>query len=91
MAESPRIEGLGLEELKSLLVQVLEDNARLKTENSELRDEIARLKGLKGRPTIKPSGMQAATEPRPRPVARRAGVDRSAPSSPSTRPRSSRR
>jgi len=63
MAESPRIDGLGLEELKSLLVQVLEDNARLKTENGELRDEIARLKGLKGRPTIEPSGMQAATEP----------------------------
>ena len=64
MAESPRIvDGLGLEELKSLLVQVLEDNARLKAENAELRDEIARLKGLKGRPRIKPSGMQAATEP----------------------------
>jgi hypothetical protein len=63
MAESPRIDGLGLEELKSLLVQVLEDNARLKAENGELRDEIARLKGLKGRPQIKPSGMQAATEP----------------------------
>ena len=64
MAESPRtIDGLGLEELKSLLVQVLEDNARFKTENAELRDEVARLKGLKGRPTIKPSGMQAATEP----------------------------
>ena len=66
MAESPRIDGLGLEELKSLLVQVLEDNARLKAENVELRDEIARLKGLRGRPDIKPnkpSGMQAATEP----------------------------
>ena len=39
MAESPRIDGLGLEELKSLFVQVLEDNARLKAENVELRDE----------------------------------------------------
>ena len=63
MAESPRIDGLGLEELKSLLVQVLEDNARLKAENAELRDEIARLKGLKGRPKIAPSGMEKATEP----------------------------
>ena len=64
MAESPRIvDGLGLEELKSLIVQALEENARLKAENAELRDEIARLKGLKGRPTIKPSGMEKATEP----------------------------
>jgi hypothetical protein len=63
MAESPRIvDGLGLEELKSLLVQVLEDNARLKAENAELRDEIARLKGLKGRPKIAPSGMEKSTE-----------------------------
>jgi hypothetical protein len=44
-------------------VQVLEDNARLKTENAELRDEIARLKGLNGRPKIKPSGMETATGP----------------------------
>jgi len=64
MAESPRIvDGLGLEELKSLLVQVLEDNARLKAENAELRDEVARLKGLKGCPQIKPSGMEKATRP----------------------------
>ena len=64
MAESPRIvDGLGLEELKSLLVQVLEENARLKAENAELRDEIARLKGLKGRPKLKPSGMDKATDP----------------------------
>jgi len=63
MAESPRtVDGLGLEELKSLVVQVLEDNARLKAENAELREEIARLKGLKGRPQIKPSGMEKATE-----------------------------
>ena len=64
MAESPRsIDGLGLEDLKSLLVQVLEDNARLKTENAELRDEIARLKGVNGRPKLKPSGMEKATAP----------------------------
>ena len=68
MAESPRPhsilgDGLGFEELKSLLVRVLEDNARLKAENAELRDEIARLKGLKGRPKLKPSGMETATQP----------------------------
>ncbi len=64
MADSPRtVDGLGLEELKSLVVQALEDNARLKAENAELREEIARLKGLKGRPKIKPSGMEKATDP----------------------------
>lgn len=63
MAESsPDISGLGLEELKALLVQALEENARLKKENAELREEIARLKGLKGRPKLKPSGMEKATE-----------------------------
>ena len=54
---------LGLEELKALLLEVLEDNARLKAENAALREEIARLKGLKGRPELKPSGMEKATEP----------------------------
>jgi hypothetical protein len=63
MGESPRIvDGLNLEELKSLLVQALEDVARLKTENEALREEIARLKGLNGRPKLKPSGMEKATE-----------------------------
>ena len=38
MAESPGIiDGLGLEELKSLLVQVLEDNARLKARTQSIR------------------------------------------------------
>ena len=54
--------GLGLEELKALLVQALEENARLKAENAELREEIARLKGLKGRPKLRPSGMEKGTE-----------------------------
>ena len=63
MAESPSIDGVGLEELKSLLVQALEEIARLKTESAQQRDEIARLKGLKGRPKIAPSGMEKATQP----------------------------
>jgi Transposase IS66 family len=63
MTESfPDMSGLGLEELKTLLVQALERVARLEKENAELREEIARLKGLKGRPKLKPSGMEKASE-----------------------------
>ena len=55
MAESSRdISGLGLEALKVLLVQALEDNARLKAENVELREEIARLKGVDRRQQMTP-------------------------------------
>ena len=59
---SKDISGLGLDELKALLVQALEKVARLEKENAELREEIAQLKGLKGRPKLKPSGMEKATE-----------------------------
>jgi len=62
MAESlPNIDGLA-PELKSFVVQVLEENARLKAEMAALREELARLKGLKGRPQLKPSGMEKSTE-----------------------------
>ena len=46
-----------------LVFQLLEENAGLRQENAALREEIARLKGLKGPPSIKPSGMDKATEP----------------------------
>lgn len=65
MSESPHdIDDLGLNELKTLLIQALEEIARLKRENAALREEIARLKGLNGRPDIKPSGMEKKARPR---------------------------
>ena len=48
--------------------------AALKQMNSELREEVARLKGLKGRPKIGPSGMDKGTEPpKPSQPAKRCG------------------
>jgi hypothetical protein len=65
MAESPPdIDGLGLSELKSLLLQAYEKLAQRDAEIAALRGELARLKGLKGRPQVKPSGMEQSTQGR---------------------------
>jgi hypothetical protein len=64
MGESiPDVEALGLYDLKKLTLRLLEEVASLKSENAALREEIARLKGLKGRPKLRPSGMDKATDP----------------------------
>ncbi len=65
MVVPPDIDGLPPAELRQLLLKLLENNAELKRQNAELREEIARLKGLKGRPSIKPSGMENGTSPKP--------------------------
>jgi len=57
------LSGLGRPELEALLVELFGKVAALEQIVGELREEIARLKGLKGRPTIKPGGMDKATEP----------------------------
>ena len=61
------LEHLPHAELKSLVVKQWEETAELQRMVAALRDEIARLKGGPGRPNIKPSGMERATEPKPGP------------------------
>jgi Transposase IS66 family len=66
MVIPPEIDGLPSAELKQLVVKLLEQNAEQKRVIAELREEIARLKGLKGRPSIKSaSGMENSTSPKP--------------------------
>jgi hypothetical protein len=62
----PNVDDLGVDDLKKLVFQLLEKVAALEAENAALREEIARLKGLKGRPKIRPSGMERATDSRPK-------------------------
>ena len=61
----PDIDGLPPAELKQLMLKLLEENAEQTRVIAELREEVARLKGLKGRPPIKSSGMETGTSPKP--------------------------
>jgi hypothetical protein len=65
MSPPDDLDRLSPAELKGLVVQQWERIAELQRMVAALRDEIARLKGGPGRPNIKPSGMEKATEPKP--------------------------
>src|SRR3954468_20384364 len=52
-------------DLEALAERLLAENAALKQAVVELRAEIAKLKGVTGRPAIRPSGMEQKTEPKP--------------------------
>src|SRR5450755_851284 len=65
MSPPDDLDRLSHAELKGLVVKQWEQMVELQRVVMALRDEIARLKGGPGRPNIKPSGMERATEPKP--------------------------
>ncbi len=65
MSPPADLEDLPPAELKALVLALVAQVSRLEQTVSAQRDEIARLKGMPPRPTLKPSGMENATPTTP--------------------------
>jgi hypothetical protein len=63
VSKPPELDGLSPSQLLELVSKLLSRVAALERTVADQRAEIARLKGLKEPPTIRPSGMEKATEP----------------------------
>jgi hypothetical protein len=65
MPEKICLSGLPRGELEALAERLMAENAALRQAIAELRAEVATLKGVKGRPEVRPSGMEKGTGPGP--------------------------
>src|SRR5918997_198298 len=68
------LSGLSRGELEALAERLLAENDALRQALAELRAEVATLKGVKGRPKVRPSGMEKGTGPEPAETGRGRGV-----------------
>ncbi len=71
--EKITLSGLLRGELEALAERLLAENATLRQAIAELRAEVATLKGVKGRPEVRPSGMEKGTRSEPGEKNRRRG------------------
>jgi hypothetical protein len=60
---TPDLDGLSADDLRRMVIGLLGAVAKLETKVAAQAEEIARLKDLKGRPKLKPSGLEKGTDP----------------------------